>query len=151
MHETSGRALSSWYSLPVCVDAARRYPSRLANASCWFLLRCSDDWCGSITTEMDFPCHVRFTSDSDRTADIAGCLIRANNITRPHERLSCTVRHANASRLAIVAYQALCCGADAFFLSICIRAYTAVGVRFSFRAISRAVIPVSSIDRKSVV
>lgn len=54
----------------------------------------------------------------------------------------CGVRHANASRLAIVKYQAQGCGADVLFLRRCIRAYPAVGVRFSFRAISRAVIPV---------
>jgi hypothetical protein len=33
---------------------------------------------GSIATEMTRACHVRFTPDSDRTADIAGGPVRAN-------------------------------------------------------------------------
>src|SRR6266849_5947439 len=34
---------------------------------------------GSFSTELGYPPHVRFTPDSDRTADIAGGPVRANN------------------------------------------------------------------------
>jgi len=103
--------------------------------------------CGSKAPFWQSVGHFRSTPINRRVQSPSACLKGANNRTRPYERSSCTVRHANASRLAIVAYQAQGCGADVFFLRRCIRAYTAVGVRFSFRAISRAVIPVSSISR----
>jgi hypothetical protein len=103
--------------------------------------------CGSKAPFWQSVGHFRSAPINRRVQSPSACLKGANNRTRPYERSSCTVRHANASRLAIVAYQAQGCGADVFFLRRCIRAYTAVGVRFSFRAISRAVIPVSSISR----
>jgi hypothetical protein len=42
-------------------------------------LRRPDDRDGSFSTEMDSPCHVRSSSDSDRTADITGGPFRATS------------------------------------------------------------------------
>jgi hypothetical protein len=37
----------------------------------------ADDRCGSFSTELGCPRHVRFTPDSDRTADVVGGPLRA--------------------------------------------------------------------------
>src|SRR6266481_4493226 len=48
---------------------------------------------GSIATEIGCPRYVRFYPDSDRRADIAGCLKRANNGSRAYSKSPVSFDH----------------------------------------------------------
>jgi hypothetical protein len=62
----------------------------------------ADDRCGSFSTELGCPRHVRFTPDSDRTADIVGGPFRARlghgDTTRSPRRHGLEAWEANPDR-----------------------------------------------------
>ena len=57
----------------------RWFAVRTGRAAPCFLSKINDVCSGSFSTKLGCPRHVRFTPDSDRTADIAGGSVRASN------------------------------------------------------------------------